>query len=407
MPLFFLSYSHVPVHRAGRAPDFDRLVFRFFDELCARLAAAGGPAGEAAGFVERPGAPAGQALRALAECRVFVPLYAKRYFTDPKCGRHWTAVTTRPAASPPAVVPVLWTPYPPAALPRAAQYDLPAMPEGGGEAEEAYAATGLHQMLQLGEELGDAQAVEQAGRITAWLARRILHAAATVPAPDGTLPDGAVPAQLADLDNAFAAPLPAPPPLRITVLAPTEDRLPIGRDESRYGPAPEDWRPFGPTLGPLADQVRALARNLGFAPDLVAFDKPRAELRSTAVPDAPWVLIVDPWALEDPRIAAQAQEFDTARQPWTAVLSVLPEDDPQTKERAERLTRLLHTCFPRFLREGRAGEQNAVRGLPDADVFALWFSELAESAKMRYLRYIHSHLSTGSSGTGDRTEGRP
>ncbi|MDQ0790882.1 FxsC protein [Streptomyces sp. B3I8] len=404
MPLFFLSYSHVPVHRTGRSPDFDRLVFRFFDDLCAHLAAAGGPEGEAAGFVERSATPAEETLRALADCRVFVPLYAKRYFTDPKCGRHWTAATTRPPPGGPAFVPVLWTPYPPSALPRAAQYDLPAMPEGGGEAEEEYAATGLHQMLQLGTELGDAQAADRAGRITAWLARRVLHAAATVPAPPE---DQGLPSPLTDLDNAFAAPPPAPPPLRITVLAPTEDQLPIGRDESRYGPAPEDWRPYGPALGPLADQVRALARNLGFAPDLVAFDKPRAELRSAAVPDAPWILVVDPWALENPRIAAQAKEFDAARRPWTAVLSVLPEDDPQTKEGSERLERLLHTCFPRFLREGRTGEQNAVRGrLPDPDVFALWFSELAESAKMRYLRYIHSQLSTGGNGAGDRTEGR-
>ncbi|MDX3092629.1 MULTISPECIES: FxsC protein [Streptomyces] len=404
MPLFFLSYSHVPVHRAGRSPDFDRLVFRFFEDLCGHLAAAGGPEGNAAGFVERPGTPAEETLRALADCRVFVPLYAKRYFTDPKCGRHWTAATTGPADTRPAVVPVLWTPYPPAALPRAAQYDLPAMPGDGDEAEEEYAATGLHQMLQLGEELGDGRAGDRAGRITAWLARRVLYAAATVPAPPG---DRHVPGPLTALDNAFTAPLPAPPTLRITVLAPTEEQLPIGRDESRYGPAAEDWRPYGPALGPLADQVRALARNLGFTPDLVAFDKPRAELRGTAVPDAPWVLVVDPWALENPRVAAQVREFDAVRRPWTAVLSVLPEDDPQTKERSERLTRLLHTCFPRFLREGRAGEQNAVRGLPDADVFALWFSELAESARMRYLRYIHSQLSAGGDGTGDRTEGRP
>jgi hypothetical protein len=62
MPLFFLSYSHVPVHRTGHSPDFDRLVFRFFDDLCAHLAAAGGPEGEAAGFVERSATPAEETL---------------------------------------------------------------------------------------------------------------------------------------------------------------------------------------------------------------------------------------------------------------------------------------------------------------------------------------------------------
>ncbi|WP_338895385.1 FxsC protein [Streptomyces sp. TG1A-60] len=211
------------------------------------------------------------------------------------------------------------------------------------------------------------------------------------------------PVTLAGLDDAFADP-PFASPLHITVLAPTEEQLPVGRDNTRYGPRVDDWRPYGQAVGPLVEQMEALARNLGFEPTVLPFHKTQAELRSTEIPTAPWILVVDPWALENPRMASQAREFDRARRPWTAVLSTLAGDDLQTKEQSDRLRGLLAANFPRFLSEGRAGEQEAVRGLAGADVFTRWFGELAEATKIRYLRYIHSQLSRSGTGARDVPE---
>ncbi|MFI1015936.1 FxsC protein [Streptomyces sp. NPDC020965] len=401
MPLFFLSYARIPGDRRT-GPDPDRLVFDFYGALSDRVAAHAGAGGADAGFVERPHTTGEQVVRALSDCRAFVPLYSQRYFTDPRCGRQWTAITRRSAPAPaPRIVPVLWTPYPAASVPEAV-HETPAVPESAGDAEESYAALGLHQLLDLEE--------EQALRIVDWLARRIagtppVHRAPSDPGPSDWAPSRLDPAGLdsaglARLPDAFAT-RPPRPPLRLTVLAPSEQRLPIGRGSARYGPRPLDWRPYGPAAGgPVAEQAGELARNLGFAPEVVSFDKALVELRSVGAPTAPWVLIVDPWALQDVTAARQAREFDTARRPWTAVLTALADNDPQTTEHSERLRELLESTFPRHLREGRIGQQSAVRGLRTADVFALWFGELAESAYMRYLRYIQPRSSPPGPSTG-------
>ncbi|WP_328862571.1 FxsC protein [Streptomyces sp. NBC_00306] len=374
MPLFFLSYARIPGER-GPGHDPDKPVFHFFEMLRDRVADLAGVPVEAAGFVERNDGDEDDVARALSRCQVFVPLYSKRYFSDTYCGRQWTAFARRAASgSLPHTVPVLWTPYPVASVPGAVSA-RPEIVEGGGETEDAYATSGLHQLLDLEE--------EAALPVVDRLARRIVESATGVSmAPDldrrtlNTMPD------------AFAA-APPRPPMRITVLAPSRDRLPIGREPSRYGPKETDWCPYGPVAGgPVAEQVKELARNLGFAPEVVSFDKTLVELEGRNTPVGPWTLVVDPWALQDPEASGRARTFDAAHRPWTAVLTAFADDDPQTKEHSERLRGLVQAAFPRFLRLGRMGEQEAVRGLVTADAFALWFGELAESSYMRYLRYI-------------------
>ncbi|MFF6784566.1 FxsC protein [Streptomyces sp. NPDC012510] len=417
MPMFFMSYARVPAPRHRDASqDPNRLVFQFFDELCGKVARYARVPREEAGFVERPGEPGEKAIKALLGCQVFVPLYSKRYFSNPQCGRQWTAVTQGTVQTArPSIVPVLWTPYPPTSLPKRVKEQYPEVPEGIGEAAENYASMGLHrlldQLLDLTErpDPEDEQAADrfraQVEQVTDWLARRIVDQAATVPGqpPAGGAGRPAEPVTLAGLDDAFADP-PFASPLHITVLAPTEEQLPVGRDNTRYGPRVDDWRPYGQAVGPLVEQMESVARNLGFEPTVLPFHKHQAELRSAEIPTAPWILVVDPWALENDQMAAQAREFDAARQPWTAVLSTLAGDDLQTKEQSDRLRGLLLTHFPRFLSEGRAGEQEAVRGLAGADVFTRWFSELAEATKIRYLRYIHSQLSRNATGVRDVPE---
>ncbi|QYX76748.1 FxsC protein [Streptomyces akebiae] len=413
MPMFFMSYARVPVPRhRDAAQDPNRLVFRFFDELCAKVARRARVTKEEAGFVERPGTPGELSVRALLDCQVFVPLYSKRYFSNPQCGRQWTAVTQGAHENRPSIVPVLWTPYSPTSLPKKVKEQYPEVPDGIGEAAENYASMGLHRLLDQVLDLSERPDPEDEGaadrfsaqvaQVTDWLAQRIVDLAAADPGRARTMGgDGRAPRPetLAGLDDAFADP-PYASPLHITVLAPTEEGLPVGRDSARYGPQVDDWRPYGRAVGPLVELMEALARNLGFEPTVKPFDKFQTELRDSELPTAPWILVVDPWALENSQMARQAKEFDRARRPWTAVLSTLAGDDLQTKEQSDRLRGLLAANFPRFISEGRVGEQEAVRGLAGADVFTRWFSELAEATKIRYLRYIHSQLPR--SGTGVR-----
>ncbi|SPE99761.1 FxsC protein [Streptomyces sp. MA5143a] len=413
MPKFFVSYARVPFpRRRETAQDPNRLVFQFFDRLLAEVERHDGRGRRSVGFIERPGTSEEKTIEALMDCEVFVPLYSRRYFSNSRCGRQWTAVTQGALRSSPAkIVPVLWTPYPPTSLPRAVHGSLPEVPEGHGAAMEDYGDMGLHQLLdqwndlrsapRSAEERSAADLVgSQVSEVVDWLARRIVRSTVSAPPPVSQPPHPQRdPRLLAELDDAFAVPFASP--LRITVLAPTEDQLPVGRDSLRYGLRVEDWRPYGPVADPLVEQLEALARNLGFHPTVEPFHKAQEELKSAAVPDAPWVLVVDPWALENREMAMQARKFDTARRPWTAVISTLAADDPQTKEQSDRLRGLLTSCFPRFLNEGREGERAAVQGLDSADAFTRWFSELAESTKIGYLRYIHSQLSQSGGGVRD------
>ncbi|MDG5806543.1 FxsC protein [Streptomyces ossamyceticus] len=401
MAMFFMSYARVPAPRLKDvSQDPNRLVFQFFDELCANVARHANVPLDEAGFVERPGTSGANSINALFGCQVFVPLYSKRYFSSPQCGRQWTAVTdgaTQGVRS--NIVPVLWTPYSPTALPKRVKHQYPEEPEGIGEAAEDYARQGLHRLLD--ERLDpaersdpeDEQPAARVAQVTDWLARRIVDMAARGPrrsdSSGGRNP--VRPVTLAGLDDAFAD-RPFASPLYITVLAPTETQLPVGRDDVLYGPGVADWLPYGPAVGPLVEQMKATARNLGFEPTVAPFHKIQPELHSTQLPTAPWILVVDPWALENAQMALQSREFDRVRRPWTAVLSTLSGDDAQTKEQSDRLRGLLAAHFPRFLSEGRAGEQEAVRGLAGADVFTRWFGELAVATKIRYLRYIHSQL---------------
>jgi FxsC-like protein len=38
------------------------------------------------------------------------------------------------------------------------------------------------------------------------------------------------------------------------VLAPTEEQLPVGRDNTRYGSRGDGWRPYGQAVGTLVEQ---------------------------------------------------------------------------------------------------------------------------------------------------------
>jgi len=387
VPVFFLSHARTPGSRAFGS-DPDRPVFEFFGDLSREVARVMGVRKADAGHVERPRITPAESHRALATCQVFVPMYSPRYFTDPVCGRQWTAFEHRAgAAYPGSVIPVLWTPRRAAVTLPLAVLDVPTdlgPPEPGGEStavdeEERYDEGGLYRLMDLDE---DRQVYR---RILRRLARRVAVAARTSPAPPVSV------SEVVNAADAFAVPPPRPV-LRVTVLAPQNNRLPPGRDAVAYGPLPTDWQPYKSGVeAPVAVQMAEVARNLGFIPESVPFEKAYGEFLNAGPAPAPWVLVIDAWMLSDPQLAERVRAIDAAGRPWVAVLAVLAVDDGQTRENESRLRSLLRSALPRHLEAGRNAQRAAARGIETADAFGLIFAELAQGSYMRYVGGMQEH----------------
>lgn len=119
---FFISHAHVRYHRLID-DDPGRHVMNFFRDLCSHIMhMTDCPAGVLPGYVDlgmRSGVEWDPEIKqALGSCRVFVPLYAPRYFRSEYCGMEWDAFSRRESlhraqsaenSTQRAIVPVLWT----------------------------------------------------------------------------------------------------------------------------------------------------------------------------------------------------------------------------------------------------------------------------------------------------------
>jgi hypothetical protein len=131
-PYFYLSYAHGPRNdQTGRDPDL--WIAQLYDDLCDHIRMlADLPPGNKLGFMDRDlrqGQEWPQRLsHALATCRVFVPLYSRRYFKSEHCGKEWFAfsrraqnTTTKKDGHVEAIIPALWIPVREDELPEAAR----------------------------------------------------------------------------------------------------------------------------------------------------------------------------------------------------------------------------------------------------------------------------------------------
>jgi len=129
-PYFFLSYARTPRHGHNSSTDPDYWLHKFYDDLYAEvLQRIRTPV---AGFMDREiglGTQWSEELtKALATCRVFVPLYSPRFFDSENCGKEWYAFSKRvldQRARQPntqmAIVPALWVPVEDDGLPDVAK----------------------------------------------------------------------------------------------------------------------------------------------------------------------------------------------------------------------------------------------------------------------------------------------
>src|ERR1700691_341412 len=119
-PYFFLSYARTPKRDPTDRDDPDRWVYKLYKDLCAEILQMTDARPEEAGFMDRENQIGAlwspELTSALPRCRVFVPLYSRRYFESDNCGREWFAFARREITHRArgrqmvdAIVPALWT----------------------------------------------------------------------------------------------------------------------------------------------------------------------------------------------------------------------------------------------------------------------------------------------------------
>ena len=119
-PYFFLSYARTPKRDPADRDNPDRWVHKLYRDLCDEILQMTDVQPAEAGFMDvenKVGAEWSPALiSAIKNCRVFVPLYSRRYFESDNCGREWFAFARREVTHRArggervdAIVPALWT----------------------------------------------------------------------------------------------------------------------------------------------------------------------------------------------------------------------------------------------------------------------------------------------------------
>lgn len=344
------------------------------------------PRGSNPGFMDRELQPGDDwpmsLVQALATCRVFVPLYSRRYFTSPDCGREWFYFTQRALnhaarVTDPvdAIIPAVWVPVDPRELPPAAQ---PIQLDY--QDSEPYESLGLYGIIKLTRYKQDyEEAVFN-------LARRIVAVAERSPVNEGVL------TEFNSVESAFGEAgqgMPGDQRLRITIVAPHQGMLPDGRDPRTYGPTPRDWNPYGPdsVVRPIADHAAAVARGLGYQVDIGDLYQHEADLLHGGPPTNPQVLIIDPWALLLPRCQHLLQQFDAMDTPWVQAVVPWVDRDDEGPEAEGKLRVALDATIRRKMTEVRATSAIAVHGVPSLDDFSMVLPKLILTAVKQYLRH--------------------
>ncbi len=337
MPYFFLSYARTPKRDPADKDDPDRWVYRLYQDLRATILQMTSAPPEEAGFMDREnrlGAEWSPELtKALATCRVFVPLYSRRYFESDNCGKEWFAFARREVnqnarglQAVNAIVPALWTKLDQSRLPDVAQsiqyhhFDL----------GPRYGAEGFYGIMKLQQYRGDYQ------RAVHRLAQRIVDVA------EETALNAELAADYKSLPSAFgpaSIKQSAIDQLQITVLAHDTSTLPEGRANTYYGSTPHTWRPYSPDYPqPLADYARDLAKKcLGCQPSVEAFEDGTSGSAGDERPVPPGLCLVDAWVTISPAHQQQLRQLDGLNQTWVSMLVPWNSDDADMAKAAQEL----------------------------------------------------------------------
>ncbi len=394
-PYFFLSYAHTPRHDANDPYDPDQWVERLFTDLCRHVMVLSGlNHGDRAGFMDRELHSGSywpdRLAEGLATCRVFVPLYSRRYFESEQCGKEWTAFSqrilyhrARGSERVETIIPAIWVPVPVEELPEVAR-SIQFNHAGLGP---RYAEHGFYGIMKLRQ---FRNAYETA---VYHLARRIVEVGQSARLTPVDPPDYD---SLESAFGAYDAGRPNGHRLRVTVVAPDIDNLPEGRGPYHYGRTAHEWNPYRPTLNrPLADHTADMVRHLGFRPDIGTLDEHSEYLLGDDPPTSPGLLLVDAWATTSDKFQEPLRRLDELGKPWISVMVPWNKDDTQTAEAEPRLRHRLEAALHNKLSEGHPVQRSAANGIPSYEQFNKAVPEMARSAVTQYLRHAPAHPPEG------------
>lgn len=375
-------------------------VDRLFRDLCGHVMALTDlPAQYEVGFMDREirsGEGWSERLaKALANCRVFVPLFSPRYFASEMCGKEWFAFAQRAiqdgavrpgGQAPEAIVPALWVPVPPSQLPGPAER----LQFNHNTFGERYVTDGLYGLIKL---RGYAEQYEKA---VYELARRIVHVGENVDlAPVRPVDYRVVPSAFG---AAGSTPGGSSRALHVTVAAASRHDLPEGRDPEYYGDSALDWNPYHPVAQrPIAYVAEDLVKNLNYKTTVASFDDEAGHFDSKQPPTRPEILIVDRWAVEDEHRRQRLAAFDQEHRPWINV--VVPWNrhyDHQSRAREAELTRRLEETLPVKMRQGRAACRAAANGVASMETLGQILPQVVEAAAQQFLRHAQVYLPSGN-----------
>ncbi|MFI5620012.1 TIR-like protein FxsC [Streptomyces sp. NPDC051567] len=392
-PYFFLSYAHTPRFGAG-GPDPDMWVDHLFRDLCSHVMALTDlPAGSDAGFMDREirsGEGWSERLgAALATCRVFVPLFSRRYFASQMCGKEWfafaqrairqSAVSDRPAE---AIVPALWVPVAPAQLPLPAER----LQFNHNTFGERYVTEGFYGLIKL------RSYAEEYERAVYELAKRIVRVAESVRL------DSIRPVDYRVVPSAFGPAGSGARTLQVTVAAASRHDLPEGRSPEYYGESALEWNPYHPaSRKPVAVVAEDLVRSLNYQTTLASFDDETGPFDTKQPPVRPEILIVDRWSVRDERRRRRLAAFDQESRPWINVVVPWNRSDHQGRSKESELAQRLEETMPVKMGQGRAACRAAANGVADMETLGQILPQVVEAAAQQFLR--HAQVYPPTSGT--------
>lgn len=387
VPYFFLSYARTPMDE-DTSGDPNRWVYRLFDHLCEEIFQMTTLRKRSdAGFLDRKMRLGEQwpdeVSKALATCRVFVPLYSPRYFDSEHCGREWSAIQMRLRAHtsepPPVIIPIMWVAVDQRSMPECARL-IQFSQEGfwpdylrHGLYSVAKASSQRHKLLQA----------------TFALARRISQVAELSPLREAQdMP------RYTTLPNAFAG-YRGKRRIRVSVVAPHLGNLPNGRNPYYYGMRPHEWNPYRheDNHQPLAHHVTEFARERGIGAEIGPLDLPDGE---DGIPDQPGMMLVDPWIADMPDTYENLRRFGGEITRSYPVVVPWNRKDKETSAAEPRLRRALGEAIP-----GGQGEP-AVHEIGSLDDLRREMPRMLERAFNRYLRTAPVYPPPGGSGKRPR-----
>jgi FxsC-like protein len=401
-PYFFLSYARTPKRDPSDRDDPDRWVYKLYKDLCGAILQMTDARPEEAGFMDRETKLGSQwspeLTTALATCRVFVPLYSRRYFESDNCGREWFAFARREinhkARGPQvvdAIVPALWTRLGREKLPHVAQ----SVQFDHNFLGERYCAEGFYGIMKLQNYRADYQ------RAVHRLAQRIIAIGdETVAFADESGAPVIKQADFESLPSAFgpaSARRTADGQLQIAVLAHDTSTLPPGRARDYYGATPHTWSPYRPDYTqPVADYALELVKKcLDCTPLVGILEGNVTSLAPNGHPVPPSLCLVDAWVSVSAAHQDQLSRLDQIKESWVSVLVPWNNQDPGMADANDDLRDKLHQHLGNKLTSVPRRCQMAASGIPTLQDLGQLLPEMTMIMMKRFRKEATAHPPEG------------